>query len=1418
MNIMPKNDKLEFQIYDWLEDHEEEEDEDTINPGKYIIHIFGRCLDGKSVYGKIKNFTPYFYILLPNKFQTKTKLYNETLLMDLEAFLKSKENKKIFYKYKNSLIRLELHKFKKAEGFTNDKEYYFARLVFNNVDGLQKYKYFFDNNEVTIENNKYKFKLYEANLLSMLRCFHIKNINGCGWVEVLNYNLIHEDDKISRCNIEISIDWTNLIPQKKDYNAPLRICAFDIECNSIDGEFPQAKRSGDAIIQIGATYTYLGESTPYRQYIACLKNTSPLDNIIVESYETETELIYGFITELINSDCDIITGYNIFFFDEKYIFDRCKDILKIDISFMSKLKYFKCNFTEIKLSSSALGDNLLKFWQTPGRIHIDLMKDIQKTFSLPSYKLDFVSSKFIRGDILSIQIIPQSSIDNYYLELTCDNIQDICIGDFIHIEVVKGFISDEIGNKYLIVNIDSYNKKIIIKNNKKNNLISEILNKVSLKNDVKQILLENKSYLDIKSLKIKLNWSQAKDDIGPKDIFRLYKGSPEDRSIIAKYCIKDCKLVNLLINKLEIITKNIEMANVCYVPLSFLFTRGQGIKLFSLCLREYRKQKYIFPVIKLKKSYRCLTCENEYDNSWTCPKCQSKKREEIEMDSSSFVGALVFDPIPRVEYEALATKDYMSLYPSSIMHKNMSHETIVEDPMYDNLPNVKYYQANFKDSDGSVQYRKFAQINNKLGVIPTILNNLLKERKIIKQIMKTEKDPFKYKILDAKQNAIKITANSLYGQLGAATSPIQKRDIAACTTSTGREMLILAKKYDEEILPCIINTLKYYYEHNDKENINKLYDLEIKDRQNEKIISSLEKFILTIKNITCQPIVRYGDSIIGEMPLLLRNSISKKIFIKTIGDLVPGNQYKILSFSDKETAYLNNVEIWTEKGWTTIKCIIRHKLAPYKKLFRVNTYSGSVVVTDDHSLLITKNFQITEIKPQEIKFDDILLHSFPILHPKTRLEDLDGYNEINNPIPYKTKCAVDALTYYYNIKKLGKHVEVNFNENYYILCITKETKFDLRKIELYNEPEEYVYDLTTENHHFHAGVGSLIVHNTDSIFSCYRFRDNTKIINFDDALILWKKIIKFGHTLLAPFIPYHERCLFTKIFNEYYNTDNLDSLKLPQKPEIEYHSLNSTRQHKSDFMSTEYLYLNELPLEQKLKIFIKEYMEESYLPWLWLLCELVEKDNTSAFDIKVIQWANHLLEKINLTCENLYENRKKKICQPILNALIDIFKNNSYFVPSDKIIHSFTQKLKNDFSFKDEIKLDYDKLFLINKTLLQKTLKDKWIYSEDNKEIQKNINNYLKNIIQDYDKKNITKEIKNSSEFRESFENIIFFIKKYIKDNNNLDIYTLSELLYKNLLKYKNINFHLKIFKSKVILSIKIAPWAIDQRDLNGKF
>ena len=37
--------------------------------------------------------------------------------------------------------------------------------------------------------------------------------------------------------------------------------------------------------------------------------------------------------------------------------------------------------------------------------------------------------------------------------------------------------------------------------------------------------------------------------------------------------------------------------------------------------------------------------------------------------------------------------------------------------------------------------------------------------------------------------------------------------------------------------------------------------------------------------------------------------------------------------------------------------------------------------------------------------------------------------------------------------------------------------------------EGYVYDLTTENHHFSAGIGNMVVHNTDSVFFTFNLED-----------------------------------------------------------------------------------------------------------------------------------------------------------------------------------------------------------------------------------------------------------------------------------------------------------------------------------------
>jgi DNA polymerase elongation subunit (family B) len=1026
-----------FQIYDYLETNEEIEDaSDDEEPslGKYIIHVFGRTIDNKSVYAKVTNYKPYFYILLPDIIQSKTEYEINVLMERLYDFLHSKENKKISKLFKSTLTAVEYVKLKQSEGFTNESKSYFAKLIFNNSDGMRKYRNMFEYSDVilpiTFEIAKpLKYKLYESNLPPMFRCFHIKNISGCAWVKTEKYTeLTDDDDKASLCNIELLVNWKHLEAIQMETNAPLKIASFDIECTSIDGAFPQARRKGDQIIQIGVTYTLLGQNLPYRSFIACLGETSSLDGIIVKSCKTERELLLTFLDEINTNDCDIMTGYNIFFFDEKYMYDRCKEILGIDmqISYMSKLKTHSCQFKEMKLASSALGENLLRYWDTPGRVHIDLMKDVQKTFSLASYKLDNVASKFIRG-----QIIKYNKLSNNQIELVCNSVDDIYVDDYVHLEIIKGFISDEIGYKYYVLNVCYINKTIIIQSTE------EFINE-----------LEHVKSDDL------LYWSQAKDDVSPKDIFRLQKGSADDRAIVAKYCIKDCKLVNILINKLEVVTKNIEMANVCFVPLSYLFIRGQGIKLFSLCLKEFREQEYAFPVIKIDKTYQCSDCNTIFKNSKYCTSCNLNNVIEIETEQSTYEGAIVFNPVPKVEYEACATKDYMSLYPASIMHKNMSHETIVEDEKYDNLPDITYYNAYYKEANGLIQYKRFAKKDNKLGVIPSILNNLLKTRKAIKNLMKKEKNPFKYKILDAKQLAVKITANSLYGQLGASTSPICKRDIAACTTSTGREMLIFAKKYDEEILPWIINGLKY--------GSDDIINQELKDPTDTKLINSINTFITKDMNgLIFQPIVRYGD--------------------------------------------------------------------------------------------------------------------------------------------------------------------------------------------------------------------------TDSIFSCYRFRENVSKCDDNKSLNLLKQIIKFGKELILPFLQVEHALLFEELYDKYYSFDKIVDLCLPEPPKI-----------KPESSSNKVL----LMVKDRMKIFIKEYIEESYLPWLWTLQELVLKDYMELFDDKLYEWAEHQICKMRIEYINLYELRKQQVIKPILK----------YMNSGERTIEGCKNILHNTLA--DELIIDNKLLDKVIKNLFEK-LKEK---------------------------------------------------------------------------------------------------------------
>ena len=840
------NIKLEFQITDWYipendkmkikKSYDEEQD-------LYSIMIYGCTEKGETISVNIKDYEPYFYVKAPEDWDnlTKKEYKNKVNKLNIKILNEKYEAKYGNKTYTTKILprQFETHfnnlsvvEKKEFWGFTNDKIFNYIKVSVKSLGLYNKLKYYFQ----SLKNEGYK--LYESNLDPFIRYIHEQNIKPCGWVYIDKdtYEII---DNETRCDYNLETNYKNILPLEVNKIAPLLIASFDIECTSSHGDFPLAKKDykkvvqdlsnivragyeideeyllycikqiykydviieenlilnrvyskkileeeeiekilkkkskeiiilldkiseckdidneeeveiektltvselnkledelnekltkilpelyGDKIIQIGTTVHRYGNEEIIYKNIVTLNTCDNIENCDIIECKTEKQLIKEWKRVINELNPDVLIGYNIFGFDMEYIWIRAKE-LKILEEFkigLGKKINRENDLVVQELASSALGSNILKYFDMDGIILIDLFKVMQRDHKLDSYKLDNVASIFL-GD--------------------------------------------------------------------------------------------------------------KKDDLKPKEIFEKFKGDSNDRCIIAKYCIQDCALVNRLLHKLKILENNIGMGNVCLVPLNYLFRRGQGIKIFSLIAKECMERGYLIPVL------------NSYNN--------------FDIDSVGYEGAVVLEPKQGMYLnDPIVVFDYGSLYPSSMISKDLSHDRYIIDEKYMiKDPNIEYIDVSYDIYEGKgdkkkkigIKTCKFANVkdengNPKKGIISEILMKLLSERKntrkkieyetIITKDCKyiglvTEKDEeievynidekkkviiknieiikridtykkFEKDVFDALQLAYKITANSLYGQIGARTSPIYLKEIAACTTATGREMIMKAKEFVEK--------------------------------------------------------------------------------------------------------------------------------------------------------------------------------------------------------------------------------------------------------------------------------------------------------------------------------------------------------------------------------------------------------------------------------------------------------------------------------------------------------------------------------------------------------------------------------------------------------------------------------------------
>lgn len=549
-------------------------------------------------------------------------------------------------------------------------------------------------------------------------------------------------------------------------------------------QFPELE--GDKVTFIGSTFMTYGTSEPYLNHCGVLGSCDPVDGAIIECVETEYDLLMNWKRLIERENPDIIIGYNIFGFDYEFLFRRAEENHCVN-EFLEmtrrvgeksgKIDYKSGRIENIEQTTVALasGEYDLKYFKMTGRLQIDMYTYMRRDFNLPSYKLDDVASQFIGDDIKRIEFCEEEQTTRLYT----NNLTGLHVGDYIHIEIT-GFTTDTYGEKHRIVAIERGGAAATY-------------------------ITISGNHTDIDQTK-NIRWGLAKDDVSPQDIFRLANEGAASRAIVAKYCIQDCNLVHHLMNKIDVITGYIEMSRICSVPISFLVLRGQGIKLTSYVAKKCREKDTLMPDLPRNSS------------------------------DDGYEGAIVLPPKCKMYFDnPVACVDYASLYPSSMISENLSHDSKVwtkeydlsdrlirttgvqnssGEFIYDNLPGYQYVDIEFD----TFQYRKptptaravktkvgkmicrWAQFpNEQKAIMPSILEELLRARSDTRKLAKTVSDPFMQNILDKRQLGYKVTANSLYGQCGARTSTFYEKDIAASTTATGRKMITYARSMIEEV-------------------------------------------------------------------------------------------------------------------------------------------------------------------------------------------------------------------------------------------------------------------------------------------------------------------------------------------------------------------------------------------------------------------------------------------------------------------------------------------------------------------------------------------------------------------------------------------------------------------------------------------
>jgi len=260
-------------------------------------------------------------------------------------------------------------------------------------------------------------------------------------------------------------------------------------------------------------------------------------------------------------------------------------------------------------------------------------------------------------------------------------------------------------------------------------------------------------------------------DVPAKKMREYWLSTGKDFVNFIKYSRRDAVLGLLLLQDLGMLQKYIALSKVSGALLQTVVNSGQTSILEFMILQRFNAKNR---VVNMK------------------PHVEGNKEDR----KSEFQGGYVSVP-KKALCENIILTDMQSLYPSIIIRYNLCPTTIIKDEEHEDI---------ITSPNGT----KF--ITSVRGILPEMLDELLKMRLETKSKMRASKDKHEQEVLDSIQYAYKILLNSAYGLCGYPRSRTFAMPVASSVTAYGRETIKKVRNDIENIKDLEVNSKKFNFE------------------------------------------------------------------------------------------------------------------------------------------------------------------------------------------------------------------------------------------------------------------------------------------------------------------------------------------------------------------------------------------------------------------------------------------------------------------------------------------------------------------------------------------------------------------------------------------------------------------------------